>query len=453
MARCAALAGPKRQQQRRQRQGLVNGTLLIGIVAALAAALIGYLLGTLRAARRAEVLRGELESTRARLTSESEQRTRASELLAAAEAQVRAAVESASRAALNSNSETFLKLAREVFGRDQATASASLKEREDAIKQLVEPIRAALVKQETQAQELERLRMESHGKLAGQIEGLMSVQSILQRETRNLSTALRRPEVRGRWGELTLRRVVELSGMSEHCDFVEQPEVQTGEGTLRPDLLVRMPEARDLVVDAKTPLDAYMDAIEANDDDTRRAALARHARHVEQRVRELGQKSYWEQFEHSPEFAVLFLPGDQFLSAALVERPDLLDNALNQSIIIATPSTLMALLKVVAYGWRQAAASQNAAEIRELGQELQRRLGTFVSHLNKVGRSLDNALGAYNAAVGSWERNVTPQARRFTELGATSEVLPSIEPAEQVVRLPQPAADPSGESSDTTSKQ
>jgi DNA recombination protein RmuC len=431
----------------------VNGILLIGIVAALAAALIGYLLGTLRAARRAEMLRGELESTRARLTSESEQRTRASELLAAAEAQVRAAVESASRAALNSNSETFLKLAREVFGRDQATASASLKEREDAIKQLVEPIRAALVKQETQAQELERLRMESHGKLAGQIEGLMSVQSILQRETRNLSTALRRPEVRGRWGELTLRRVVELSGMSEHCDFVEQPEVQTGEGTLRPDLLVRMPEARDLVVDAKTPLDAYMDAIEANDDDTRRAALARHARHVEQRVRELGQKSYWEQFEHSPEFAVLFLPGDQFLSAALVERPDLLDNALNQSIIIATPSTLMALLKVVAYGWRQAAASQNAAEIRELGQELQRRLGTFVSHLNKVGRSLDNALGAYNAAVGSWERNVTPQARRFTELGATSEVLPSIEPAEQVVRLPQPAADPSGESSDTTSKQ
>ncbi len=431
----------------------MNSTLLIGIVAALAAALIGYLLSTLRAARRAETLRGELESTRARLTSEGEQRTRTAELLAAAEAQVRAAVESASRAALNSNSETFLKLAREVFGRDQATASASLKEREDAIKQLVEPIRAALVKQETQAQELERLRADSHGRLAGQIEGLMNVQSILQRETRNLSTALRRPEVRGRWGELTLRRVVELSGMSEHCDFAEQPEVQTGEGTLRPDLLVHMPEARDLVVDAKTPLDAYMDAIEANDDDTRRTALARHAKQVEQRVRELGLKSYWEQFEHSPEFAVLFLPGDQFLSAALAERPDLLDSALKQSIIIATPSTLMALLKVVAYGWRQAAASQNAAEIRELGQELHRRLSTFVGHLQKVGRSLDNALGAYNSAVGSFERNVTPQARRFTELGATSDVLPSLEPAEQVVRLPQPAADPTGESPDTASKQ
>jgi DNA recombination protein RmuC len=411
-------------------------------IVALAAALIGYLVGTLRAARRTEGLRVELESTRVKLTSESEQRNRTSDLLAQAEAQVRAAVESASRAALNSNSETFLKLAREVFGRDQATASASLKEREDAIKQLVEPIRAALVKQETQAQELERLRVESHGKLGGQIEGLMNVQSILQRETRNLSTALRRPEVRGRWGELTLRRVVELSGMSEHCDFAEQPEVQTGEGTLRPDLLVRMPEARDLVVDAKTPLDAYMDAIEASDDETRAAALARHARHVEQRVRELSLKSYWEQFENSPEFAVLFLPGDQFLSAALVERPDLLDNALKQSIIIATPSTLMALLKVVAYGWRNAAATENAAEIRELGQELHRRLTTFVGHLQKVGRSLDNALGAYNSAVGSFERNVTPQARRFTELGATSDVLSSIEPAEQVVRLPQAAAEP-----------
>jgi len=420
----------------------VNSVWLIAIVAALAAAVIGYLIGTLRAATRAEALRVDLESTRAKLTSESDLRARTAELLAQSEAQVRSAVESASRVALNANSETFLKLAREVFGTDQAKANASLKEREEAIRQLVEPIRAALAKQETQSLELERLRVESHGKLAGQIEGLMNVQSILQRETRNLSTALRRPEVRGRWGELTLRRLVELSGMVEHCDFNEQPQVQAGEKVLRPDLIVRMPEARELVVDAKTPLDAYMDAVEANDDDARRVALARHAQHVEQRVRELSQKSYWEQFEHSPEFAVLFLPGDQFLSAALAERPELLDSALKQSIIIATPSTLMALLKVVAYGWRQAAASRNAAEIRELGQELHRRLTTFVSHLQKVGRSLDNALNAYNSAVGSFERNVTPQARRFTELGATSDVLPNVEPAEQVVRLPQPAPDP-----------
>jgi DNA recombination protein RmuC len=406
-------------------------------VAAIAAGVIGYLVGMLRATRRAEQLNAELSEARAKLASESEQRARTTELLAQAESQVRAAVETASRAALNANSETFLKLAREVFGNDQVKANASLKEREEAIRQLVEPIRAALAKQETQALELERLRAESHGKLAGQIEGLMNVQSILQRETRNLSTALRRPEVRGRWGELTLRRLVELAGMVEHCDFTEQTQVQAGEKVLRPDLIVRMPETRELVVDAKTPLDAFMDAIDASDDESRRVALGRHAQQVEQRVRELGQKSYWEQFEHSPEFAVLFLPGDQFLSAALAERPDLLDAALKQSIIIATPSTLMALLKVVAYGWRQAAASQNAAEIRELGQELHRRLSTFVGHLQKVGRSLDNALGAYNAAVGSFERNVTPQARRFTELGATADVLPAVEPAEQVVRLPQ----------------
>ena len=415
---------------------------LIAVIAALAAAVIGYLVGTLRAARRAESLRVELESTRAKLTSEADQRARTAELLEQADAKVRTAVETASRVAMNANTEYFMKLASEKFNSDQTKATASLKEREEAIRQLVEPIRAALVKQEAQATELERLRVESHGKLAGQIEGLMNVQSILQRETRNLSTALRRPEVRGRWGELTLRRLVELSGMVEHCDFVEQPQVQAGEKVLRPDLIVRMPEARELVVDAKTPLDAYMDAVEASDDDARRVALGRHAQHVEQRVRELSQKSYWEQFEHSPEFAVLFLPGDQFLSAALAERPELLDSALKQSIIIATPSTLMALLKVVAYGWRQAAASQNAAEIRELGQELHRRLTTFVSHLQKVGRSLDNALGAYNAAVGSFERNVTPQARRFAELGATADVLPSIEPAEQVVRLPQPTSEP-----------
>jgi DNA recombination protein RmuC len=409
--------------------------LWIGL-AALAAAVIGFLVGTLRAARRTETLRVDLEAARARLTSESEQRVRTTELLAQADAQVRAAVESASRAALNQNSETFLKLAREVFGGDQAKANATLKEREEAIKQLVEPIRAALVKQEAQSQELERMRAESHGKLSGQIEGLMNVQSILQRETRNLSTALRRPEVRGRWGELTLKRVVELSGMAERCDFVEQPVVEGERGAQRPDLIVHMPEERELVVDAKTPLDAYLDAVEAQDDETRKAALVRHARQMEERVRELSQKSYWEQFDRSPEFAVLFVPGDQFLSAALIERPDLIDNALKQSIIIATPSTLMALLKVVAYGWRQADVAENAAEIRELGQELHKRLGTFMNHLQKVSRSLGNAVDSFNAAVGSLERNVLPQARKFTELGVTSDTLPAAEPVESLVRAP-----------------
>ena len=412
-------------------------TVFVGSIAALAAVLIGYLVGTLRAAKHANELNGRLEAATARLSSETELRARTAELLAQSEAQVRAAVESASRIALDANSETFLKLAREVFGRDQAVATATLKERELAIAQLVEPIKAALAKQEEQSQVMERERRESVGKLTGQLESLVNVQALLHRETRNLSTALRRPEVRGRWGELTLRRVVELAGLSEHCDFSEQVSVETSDrSVVRPDLLVRMPDARTIVVDAKTPLDAYMDAVEAPDDEARRVSLARHASQVEQRVRELGQKSYWEQFEHSPEFAVLFLPGDQFLAAALAERPDLLDAALKQRIIITTPSTLMALLKVIAYGWRQSAVNENAREIRKTGEDVYRSLQTFQSHLQRVGNSLGKAVDAFNSSVGSLERNVMPKARRFPELGVTSDApLPPVDPLDQLVRL------------------
>jgi DNA recombination protein RmuC len=413
----------------------MNTVWFIAVIVAIAAAVIGYLAGTLRAARRAETLRVELGEARAKLSSESEQRLRNAELLAQSEAQVRLAVENASRVALEANSETFLKLAREVFGRDQAVASNTLKEREEAIKQLVEPLKVALARQEEQAQAVERERRESTGKLTGQIENLVKVQDLLQRETRSLSTALRRPEVRGRWGEITLRRVVELAGMSEHCDFTEQEHIAAEGGPLRPDLLVRMPDARSIVVDAKTPLDAYLDASEAPDDESRRLALVRHAQQVEKRVRELGQKSYWEQFEDSPEFAVLFLPGDQFLSAALAERPDLIDSALKQRIIVTTPSTLMALLKVIAYGWRQTKVTENAREIRELGQDLHKRLSVFVNHLQKVGRSLGNAVESFNSAVGSMERNVMPQARKFPELSATTDApLEPVDPIEKAVR-------------------
>ena len=415
----------------------MNLSLSIVALAALAAAVIGYLVGTLRAARRAEHLRAELAEARARISSDEQQRARTAELLAQSEAQMRATIESASRLALDANSDTFLKLAREVFGRDQLAAQATLKEREVAIAQLVEPIKEALRKQDEQAQSIVREHRESAGKIAGQIESLVNVQALLQRETRNLSTALRRPEVRGRWGELTLRRVVELAGLSEHCDFTEQAQVETGDrAVMRPDLLVRMPDSRTIVVDAKTPLDAYLDAVEAQDDEARAAALRRHASQVEQRVRELGQKSYWEQFEHSPEFAVLFLPGDQFLSAALAENPDLIENALKQRIIVTTPSTLMALLKVIAYGWRQNLVTENAREIRKLGEDLHKRLSTFVTHLQKVSRSLGSAVDSFNASVGSMERNVLPQARKFTELGVAVEAIASVDPIEALVRLP-----------------
>lgn len=344
--------------------------------------------------------------------------------------------------ALRDNSDMFLKLARESFAREQAGAQTALREREAALGQMVEPIRQALEKTEQQLLSFERDRRDAFTTLRTQIEQLTLGQDALQRETRNLVGALRRPEVRGRWGELTLRRVVEVAGMSEHCDFTEQATIVVGEVSLRPDLVVRLPEGRDLVVDAKTPLDAYLDAIEAATDDTRAAALTRHGQQVEARVRELAGKAYWSQFKKSPEFAVLFLPGDQFLSAALAERPELLENAMRQGIILATPSTLIALFKAVAYGWRQAAVTEHAAKILDLGQDLHRRLGTFVGHLEKVGDRLGAAVDAYNNAIASLERQVLPQARRFTELGTVSgDPLATLEPVDRLVRSARLHAD------------
>ncbi|HEX2790631.1 MAG TPA: DNA recombination protein RmuC [Steroidobacteraceae bacterium] len=359
--------------------------------------------------------------------------------LADSEARLRASVQEFASAALRDNADVFLKLAREAFGREQASIQGTWREREQAFQALVEPIRNALEKSEAQVAAMERERREAFISLRTQIETLALGQSALQRETRNLVTALRRPEVRGRWGELTLRRVVELAGLSAHCDFTEQPSVGDGSGMLRPDLVVNMPEGRRLVVDAKTPLEGYLDAIDAPTEELRALALGRHAQQVEARVRELASKAYWAQFEHSPEFVVLFLPGDQFLSTALAERPELLEHALRTGVIVATPSTLIALLKAVAYGWRQAAVAENAAVIRDLGQDLHKRLSSFVAHLARTGRALSGAVDAYNSAVGSLERQVLPGARRFTELGAApGEPIAGPEPIERLVRDPSP---------------
>jgi len=407
---------------------------LIGAVGLLIGAVLGFLIAQLRAARRVEQLRVELETARVRLESETVSAGR-----------LQTTFESLAGQTLRSNSEMFLRMARETLGRDQAVATASLKERETAMSttmaQLVEPLRVALERAEAQVLVLERERRDAYASLRTQIEGLAEGHSQLQRETRNLVTALRRPEVRGRWGELTLRRLVELAGMSEHCDFTEQLTVASDEGSLRPDLVVHMPDSRDLVVDVKTPLDAFLAALEAPTEEARAIELKRHAGHLETRVRQLSSKSYWSQFERSPEFAVLFLPGDQFLAAALAERPDLLETALKQNVIIATPSTLIALLKTVAYGWRQSAVAENAAIIREIGQELYRRLGTFTGHLGRTGSRLGAAVEAYNAAVGSLERQVLPQARRFTDLGVTADApLPTLESVDSLARVPAGAA-------------
>ena len=423
----------------------MSASLFILAAAALLAGLVlGALLGHLRAARRIEALRVELAAAQVRLESQAARESERIAQLEQSETRLKSAFDSVAAASLRSNSEMFLKLARESMGRDQAVAAGTLKEREVAIAQLVDPLRTALERTEAQVQALERERREAFAALRTQIESLAGGQAQLQRETRNLVSALRRPEVRGRWGELTLRRLVELAGLSEHSDFTEQLHIPGEEGSsMRPDLVVHMPDARDLVIDAKTPLDGYLAAIDAQTEEERALGLRKHAQQVETRVRELASKTYWTQFERSPEFAVLFLPGDQFLSAALAERPDLLENSLGQSVIIATPSTLIALLKAVAYGWRQTAVAHNAARIRDLGQDLYHRLGTFTAHLGKMGTRLGGAVEAYNAAVGSLERQVMPQARKFNELGVTSEEPPAaLEPITHLVRaLAAPAVE------------
>jgi DNA recombination protein RmuC len=262
-------------------------------------------------------------------------------------------------------------------------------------------------------------------------------QQALQKETLRLVNALRRPEVRGQWGEMTLRRLAELAGMVEHCDFKEQVHVRAEDGNLRPDMIVHMPDSRDLVVDVKTPLDAYLEAVDAPSEEARSAALRRHANAIADRVRQLGAKNYWSQFERSPDFVILFIPGDQFLSAALAEQPNLLEDAIRQDVIIATPSSFVALLKAVAYGWRQMALAQNAETIRNLGEDLYKRLGVFTTHLTKLGRNLSSSVDHFNAAVGSLERQVLPGARKFTELGVRPDRdLEPLEPIDKLAREP-----------------
>jgi len=335
----------------------------------------------------------------------------------AANAQLTRAFSDLANQSLKSNSETFLQLAEQNLGTQQEKAKRELSEREKAVEALVKPIREALDASQKQIAELEKSRSEAYGSIKSQLEEMHSSQKTLKQETQNLVNALRRPEVRGRWGEITLRRLVELAGMVEHCDFQEQVHT-VGEGQIiRPDMVVRMPDRRELVVDVKTPLDAYLEAVEAKDDAQRKLGLERHAKNVHAHIRMLASKAYWDQFEESPEFVILFIPGDQFLSAALNEKPDLIEYALSKQIILATPTSLVALLKAVAYGWRQVSLAENAREIRTLAEDLYGRLSSFVGHMNTMGRQLARSVEHYNKAVGSLERSVLPGARKFVELG------------------------------------
>lgn len=382
---------------------------------------IGLLLGAtiawLVARQRQRHLVDDIERLNADLKSQDAVQLERESAFEAATSRLAKAFADLSNQSLKSNSETFLRLAQENLKTQNEKAKHTLSEREKAIENLVKPIHEALQASQKQITDLEKARSEAYGGIKEQLEAMQVGQKSLAQETRNLVKALRRPEVRGRWGEMTLRRLVELAGMVEHCDFREQVHSVGDDQIIRPDMVVRMPERRELVVDVKTPLDAYLEAIEAEDDAQRQLHLQRHASNIREHIRTLSSKAYWAQFSASPEFVILFIPGDQFLSAALNEDPDLIEYALSRQIILATPTSFVALLKAVAYGWRQLALADNASDIRELAEDLYSRLSTFVGHMNKLGRQLGSSVENYNRAVGSLERNVLPGARKFVELG------------------------------------
>lgn len=325
-----------------------------------------------------------------------------------------------SQRALRDNNTQFLQLAQETMGRFQVESRADLEQRQRSIQHLVDPIRDALSKTEHQIREIEKERQASFGMLSQQIRGMMDDQAALRDETGRLASALRTPGIRGQWGELSLRRIAELSGMVEHCDFVEQVQRSNSERTIRPDMVIRMPDEREMIVDAKAPMDAYLDAVNADNEESRKRHLQRHARHVREHVRVLAGKRYWEQFEQSPDFVVLFIPGEQFLGAALEQDKSLLHDALNDKVILATPTTLVALLRAVAFGWKQTVLAENAGKVRDLGEELHKRLTVFLDHLERLGRNLGSSVDTYNKALGSLERSVLPGVRRLSELGISS---------------------------------
>lgn len=380
----------------------------------------------------AERLEGERDLLRGRfdsLLAECRQlERRAAELdarrdeSARAHAQARAQLEDTFRAlsadALRTSAEQFLQLARRTLEGEQRQAQTDLDARRQAIDLLLAPLRDTLHRYQASLQEMEKSRGEAYGALRSQVETMSRDQRALRDETRRLVDALRRPEVRGRWGEIQLRRVAELAGMSEHCDFVEQRAVPGTDGNLRPDMVVLLPGRRCIVVDAKTPLDAYLRAHEAATEEDRARLLVEHARQIEERVADLASKGYASQFERSPELVVLFIPGESFLQAAVEKRPDLLDAALARGVVVATPGTLVSLLKVIALGWREERVADDARRLAQAGQELHRRLATAFEHLEVLRKAIERTVAAFNRTVGSLNANVLPQARRFEALAA-----------------------------------
>ncbi|MGH7593187.1 MAG: DNA recombination protein RmuC [Gemmatimonadales bacterium] len=380
------------------------------------------------------------DGDRERLTAVLEgERRSADERLAAfakAEALFRETFTALSAQALQANSATFLELAKVSMGEFQQAAKSDLEARQQSIDQLVKPMQEGLVRVDEKLQAFDKERAASAASLQEHLRSMAEAQQQLTGETQQLVRALRTPHVRGQWGELQLKRVVELAGMQEHCDFVEQESVRTDEGRLRPDLIVHLPGKKVVVVDSKAPLSAYLDAVEAADDETRGLLLDQHVKQVRDHVSALASKDYASQFAEAPDFVVMFLPGEAFFSAACQRDPNLIEFAITSRVIPASPTTLVTVLKAVYYGWQQERIAKNSEEIRDEAMELYARMRVVGEHLLKIKKGLEGAVNAYNSAVGSLESRVLPTARRLRALGAGSGTeIEVLEPVDSVPRL------------------